>query len=175
MVVFPLMAEHWVRVYGTGAGFDLDPQRVTDSLIAIIMAESWFDHRAFFENQWGNRDIGLGQCSNRCRRELATMTAEGLLDFAFEDDDYLNPWNATRAAAVWFGLEIVRAEGDLALAIRAYHRGFEAASGGEGGEYLANVERLRNRYISGDVKSPTWRALRGWARLVAIQPRPLRL
>ena len=37
------------------------------------MAESWFDHRAFFENEWGNRDIGLGQCSNRCRRELARM------------------------------------------------------------------------------------------------------
>lgn len=175
MVVFPLMAEYWTAVYGVGQEFDLHPQLVADTVSAILMAESWFDHRAFFENEWGNRDMGLGQCSDRCRRELAEMAGEGLLDFEFADEDYYNPWHATRAAAVWFGLELQRAEGDLELAIRAYHRGFRAASRGEGADYLTNVERLRSAYISGEIASPTWRALRWWARAIAAERAAVRL
>ena len=55
------------------------------------------------------------------------MGALGLVDCALTDDDCFNPWHATRAAVVWFGQEIERTRGDLELAIRAYHRGFEAA------------------------------------------------
>ncbi len=91
------------------------------------------------------------------------MAERGVLDFSFTDDDYFNPWHATRAAVVWFGLELARARGDVPLAIRAYHRGFEAAHAGEGAAYLENVLRVRERYFASSLKSPTWRALRGWA------------
>ncbi|MDQ3213054.1 MAG: transglycosylase SLT domain-containing protein [Acidobacteriota bacterium] len=163
MVVFPLMVQYWVQREAVGKAFNIDPRLVTKTTSAIVMAESWFEHRAFFENEWGNRDIGVGQCSNRCRRELAGMAERGVLDFSFTDDDYFNPWHATRAAVVWFGLELARARGDVPLAIRAYHRGFEAAHAGEGAAYLENVLRVRERYFASSLKSPTWRALRGWA------------
>ena len=48
-----------------------------------------------------------------------------------------------------------------------YHRGFEAAERGDGVKYLDNVTRLRQQYFTGTVKSPTWRALRCWARELA--------
>lgn len=165
MVVFPLMIEHWVNHYALGRAFQLIDARITETVSAIVMAESWFQHRADVVNEWGNRDVGLGQCSNRCRRDLARIADRGLLDFSFEDDDYLNPWHATRAAVVWFGRELARAEGDVDLAIRAYHRGFEAAARGEGEEYADNVRRLRRTYLaSRPRRSPTWERLGTWAR-----------
>ena len=168
MAVFPLMIEHWVRQYGLGSALGVPLPLVSDTVSAIVMAESWFQHRADVVNEWGNRDIGLGQCSDRCRRELARLAETGSIGFTLNDEDYFNPWHATRAAVVWFGLELVRAEGDVDLAIRAYHRGFEAASRGEGVEYLQNVRRLRGKYFeSAAGHSPTWRRLAAWARSAA--------
>ena len=165
MVVFPLMIEWWVDHYALGAAYGLSHRLVADTVSAIVMAESWFQHRADVVNEWGNRDIGLGQCSNRCRKDLARMAAAGLLEFSLSDDDYLNPWHATRAAVVWFGLELARAEGDVGLAIRAYHRGSAAAADGAGAEYAHNVRRLRRQYLSStSPRSPTWQRLAAWAR-----------
>jgi len=164
-VLFPQMIRYWANSYGLTRIYHLDPERVVATLNAVMMAESWFEHRGINVNPWGNRDLGLGGCSNRCRRILGDMAEAGDLDFALGDDDYFNPWHATRALVVWFGLELIRAEGDLSLAIRAYHRGFETASSSrdEGAEYLANVLRLRDRYFGPQVESPTWQALRVWA------------
>lgn len=163
-VLFPRMIEHWANAYGLTAIYHLNPEQVTDTLNAIMMAESWFEHRGINVNQWGNRDLGLGGCSNRCRRILAEMADAGDLDFALSEDDYFNPWHATRALVVWFGLELIRSDGHIDLAVRAYHRGFEAASAGEGHEYLSNVNRLRGLYFAADVESPTWLTLQSWAR-----------
>ena len=171
MVVFPLMIEYWVDCYGLGRLSQLPDSLLSDTVSAIVMAESWFQHRADVVNQWGNRDVGLGQCSNRCRRDLARMAEANLIDFSLADDDYLNPWHATRAAVVWFGLELARAAGDVGLAIRAYHRGFEAAERGEGKEYGNNVRRLRRTYLAARPRrSPTWEQLVTWARSRAAIP-----
>ena len=164
-VLFPRMIAHWARTYGLTRIYQLDPDEVIATLNAVMMAESWFEHRGININQWGNRDLGLGGCSDRCRRILAEMAEGGDLDFALTDEDYFTPWHATRALVVWFGLELVRADGNLPLAIRAYHRGFATAAGSadEGAEYLANVLRLRRLYFSHRVESKTWLALRAWA------------
>ena len=154
-----MMVDYWVREEAIGSQFGLDEQLVSRTVGAIVMAESWFEHRAFYENAWGNQDIGLGQCSNRCRHELARISATGKLDFTFSDGDYFNPWHASRAAAVWFGLELGRSDGDLEMAIRAYHRGAERARRGEGGAYLENVLGVRRRSLAGAPNSPTWRAM----------------
>ena len=165
MVVFPLLIEYWVDEHGTGRDFCLPSDLLVDTVSAIVMAESWFEHRADVVNQWGNRDMGLGQCSNRCRRDLGEMADAGLIDFKLGDEDYLNPWYSTWAAVVWFGLELARAGGDVDLAIRAYHRGFEAAAKGDGEEYLNNVQRLRRKYFGQKPeRSPTWQQLAAWAR-----------
>jgi len=169
-VLFPEMIEYWADTYGLTRIYYLDPDRTLATLNAVMMAESWFEHRGINVNEWGNRDLGLGGCSDRCRRILRDMAVAGDLDFALTDDDFFNPWHATRALVVWFGLELIRAEGQLALATRAYHRGFDAASSGEGVEYLANVERLRRRYFGAQNQSETWTALRAWADVSAPAP-----
>lgn len=64
---------------------------------AIVMAESWFGHRAVNENPWGNRDIGLAQCSDHCREGIAEMAANGEIAFAPTEADYFIPWIATRS------------------------------------------------------------------------------
>lgn len=168
-VVFPRMIEHWAEAYSVTNIYHLDPEHVIDTLNAIMMAESWFEHRGINVNEWGNKDLGLGGCSNRCRRILAEMSEAGDLDFALSEEDYFNPWHATRALVVWFGLELIRSDGDIDLAVRAYHRGFKAAAGGDGLEYLSNVNRLRARYFTGDLSSPTWVALRLWS-LAQVKP-----
>ena len=162
-VVFPRMAAHWARVYGLTNIYALSPDLVIDTLSAVMMAESWFEHRGVNVNAWGNRDIGLGGCSDHCRRTLARMGAAGDVDFILLDEDYVNPWHSTRALVVWFGLELVRVNGDLDLAIRAYHRGFASAMDLKGDAYLATVLRLRRKYFRGSIASPTWRAVQAWA------------
>jgi hypothetical protein len=60
MIAFPMMLEYWTACYGLSESSGVAAVELTATLSAIVMAESWFDHRAWFENQWGNRDIGLG-------------------------------------------------------------------------------------------------------------------
>ena len=155
-IAYQRMVEYWTSRYDVGAGYAGDIDEVSRTVSAIIMAESWFEHRAINVNQWGNRDLGLAGCSNHCRRVLDEMAAEGTVDFLLGDEEHYDPWNGTRVAAVWFGRELARAKGELDLAIAAYHRGLNAARRGEGLDYAENVKRLRHRYIEGRDASPAW-------------------
>ncbi len=150
------MIAHWTSHYDVGSGYADNPQLVAQTVSAIVMAESWFEHRALAVNQWDNRDLGLAGCSNHCRRILGEMAAEGRVDFLLEDHEYYDPWNGTRVAAIWFGRELVLADGDMDVAIAAYYRGHAAASRGEGAEYAANVKRLRRQYIAAEDAPPAW-------------------
>ena len=85
-------------------------------------------------NRYGNRDLGLAQCSDYCRRTIAAMAAAGELDFSPTEADYLDPRIGSLIATVWFERELRRSAGDVSLAIRAYHRGLEAPRHPE--EYL---------------------------------------
>lgn len=155
------MIWHWTRMEGVGAEFGLDPERAAQTIGAIVMAESWFEHRAFNENPWGNRDFGLAQCSDYCREEIAAMVARCELLFRPAEADYFNPWVATRIATVWFRRELRLADGDVDLAARAYHRGIDQAMDEKGDVYIAKVKRLREQYIRAQGSSQTWRFLVG--------------
>jgi hypothetical protein len=160
-IAFLRMTHHWAVSRQLGAGFGLDPVGMGQTVGGIIMAESWFDHRAEHVNPYGNRDVGLAQCSDHCRRTLEKMAASGEILSAPAIDDYFNPWIATWVAIVWFERELGRAEGDVELAIRAYHRGLDAAMDERGTAYLANVLRLRERYVRTQRTSESWRFLVG--------------
>ena len=153
------MIWYWAVAEDVGSAFGLDPRVLAQTVAAIVMTESWFEHRAVVENQWGNRDLGLAQCSDYCREEIAVMSDAGEISFSPTDSDYMNPWIATRVATVWFARELVNSQGDVDLAIRAYHRGQDAAMDEKGDAYLALVRRLRERYIQAQTASPTWRLL----------------
>lgn len=158
-MVFLRMIWHWARVERLGSEFGMQPDRLAQTVAAIVMTESWFEHRAVNENPWGNRDLGLAQCSDHCREELVKMALEGVIDFLPGPWHYFNPWVATRIATVWFERELLLADGDVDLAIRAYHRGQENAMDERGDVYLARVRRLRERYIRAQTTSPSWKFL----------------
>lgn len=169
------MIWYWARVEAVGVEYGLAPRRLAHTIGAIVMTESWFEHRAVNENQWGNRDLGLAQCSDHCRETLAVMAQNGEVAFVPSEAEYFNPWIATRVATVWFERELHRADGDVELAIRAYHRGLDNAMDEKGDEYLARVLRLRERYVRTQGPSPTWRFVAGQvARLPASGVSPHR-
>jgi hypothetical protein len=153
------MIEYWMSRYDVGAAFGLDRGAVLRTVKAIAMSESWFEHRAIYVNRDGATDIGLGGASEFARRTIRQGYEEGWSDFTLTDDDYFNPWLASRWLAFWFDLMLREANGDMNLAIRAYNRGIGQARAGAGEEYLSGVERRRRRYFEGPSDSPTWRAL----------------
>lgn len=153
------MIWHWARVEEVGVEFDERPVTMAQTIAAIVMAESWFEHRGYNENPYGNRDLGLAQCSDHCREVMAEMAAEGKIAFAPTEEEYFDPWIATRVATVWFERELHRAEGDVELAIRAYHRGLTNASDEKGDAYLLNVRHKRERYVLNHEAPPTWQFL----------------
>jgi hypothetical protein len=171
-VAFLRMVHHWTVSRQVGVQFGLDPVQIGQTIGAIIMAESWFDHLAINVNPYGNRDVGLAQCSDHCRRTLAQMAADGEIPFAPTEMEYFDPSIATWVATVWFERELRRAEGDVELAIRAYHRGLDNAMDERGTAYLANVLRLRERYVRTQRTSASWRFL---VERIAFQARLGRL
>ncbi len=124
-----------------------------ETLKAIVMGESWFEHRAVNEKR-GNRDIGLSQASDYARRMINKMHKREM-----SDEDYLNPFKATEAAVLWFDRMLQESEGDRSRAVRAYYTGIRRARRGLGSEYLDNVTRIRNEYIRNMGNSPAWKFL----------------
>ena len=168
MAVFG-MTDCWHGHYRPGRAFGLDARSVRDRLHAIAMAESWFEHRAVQENDDGTRDLGITQASDYARNRIRVLHIRGKSDFGLAEDDYFDPWKATRALVYWFSLMLEETAGDLDAATRAYHVGGDRALAGRGGDYLDNITRVEREYVGGSAPSPTWT----WLRERCPSPCPL--
>ena len=158
-VAYLRMVWYWSGLEMVGSEYDLSPSQVAATIAAVVMAESWFEHRAVNQNTFGNRDLGLAQCSDHCREQIEHMALAGEITFRPSEEDYFNPWTATRVATVWFQRELRNAGGDVSLAVRAYHRGIDNALDEKGDLYLQTVQRRRDRYIVNQTASPSWKFL----------------
>ena len=154
------MIDCWERLYLPGEPHGLAARAVADRIQAIAMSESWFVHRAVSTNADGGEDVGIGQTSAATRSRIRVLHVRGASDFGLAEDDYFDPWKATRALVFWFKLLLGEASGDLDLATRAYNVGMERARQGRGSAYLEAVERREREYLLGRSPSPTWRWLR---------------